>query len=173
MRGPLSPSRASDATYHIYLMLTVEGFVPPYVRHARGRKVAHVCTLFTAHPEERRRDDRREASLPEHTVNDASAPPRGDRERVRSLGRRQFPLPQAEAASVAAVRATVLRDLDELADQPWQPRAASLRGRLSALFGRCRSDLGVSRRVAPLRACLGGGLSARAARAGDADGLYR
>ena len=133
MRGPLSPSRASDATYHIYLMLTVEGFVPPYVRHARGRKVAHVCTLFTAHPEERRRDDRREASLPEHTVNDASAPPRGDRERFRSLGWRQFPLPLHTAVSMAAVGVTVLRDLAELAAQLWKPRPADLRGRFRAL----------------------------------------
>ena len=150
MRGPLSPSRASDATYHIYLMLTVEGFVPPYVRHARGRKVAHVCTLFTAHPEERRRDDRREASSPEHTVNDASAPPRGDRERFRSLGWRQFPLPQAEAASVAAVGAAILHEIDELADQAWQPRPASLRGRFRALWGACWQRLGVPIRVAPL-----------------------
>ena len=150
MRGPLSPSRASDATYHIYLMLTVEGFVPPYVRHARGRKVAHVCTLFTAHPEERRRDDRREASSPEHTVNDASAPPRGDRERFRSLGWRQFPLPPRPAVSMTAVGVTVLRDLAELAAQLWQPRPAGLRGRSSALLGGSGRLLVVPIRVAPL-----------------------
>ena len=72
---------------------------------------------------------------------------------------------------MAAIGATVLLEIDELADQAWQARAASLRGRLCTLFGRCRRALGVLRRVAPLRACLGGGLREGEARVRDPGGL--
>ena len=77
------------------------------------------------------------------------------------------------AAQMAAVGAAVLIEIDELADQLWQSRAASLGGRLRTLCRRCRRDLGVTRRVALLQACWGGGLSVSAARAGDSYRLYR
>ena len=50
---------------------------------------------------------------------------------------------------MAVVGAAVLLEIDELADQPWQPRPASLGGRMKALWGACGRLLGVPICVAP------------------------
>ena len=50
----------------------------------------------------------------------------------------------------AAVGAAVLFEIDELDDQAWQSRPASLGGRFKALWGAFRRLYGVPIRVAPL-----------------------
>ena len=60
---------------------------------------------------------------------------------------------RAWLVQTAAVGGASLHEIDELVDPAWQPRPASLGGRLAALFARFGRALGVPIRVAPLGPC--------------------